>query len=442
MKSVLTLQLAVHLVLLVVLSASRLPAGLHPKFAPAGFAENKEAITSAGSCTGPSSASLFDVFPTAIRTLGEPRPGSSRLAGIHANLATAAALLDIVLLLIIVVLLRRKGRCRQTLFAKAFPSSPLGTTISTRAEGRYVDANDAFLRMLNYDRRDVVGRTSADLNIWVDPEDRSRMLQQLEVSSIVNGLSTRFKSSTGEIRDVNLSAELIELDGLPCVLAVTQDVTEAKRLEKQLRQAQRMGAVGRMAGGIAHDFNNILTVIMGYSEMTLHHLGSSHPQARAIREIKRSAERATSLTRQLLAFSRQQVLYPRVLDLNAVVNNLNQMLSRVIGEDIVLSFQPGEPLGCIKADLGQIEQILMNLVVNARDAMPRGGTIAISTSNVELNEAYLESHFSVLPGRYVLLSVSDKGCGMDERTLNHIYEPFFTTKGPGHGRSFCPHHSS
>ena len=359
--------------------------------------------------------------------------GALSAGTLPANLGRTAAVLNVALLLIILVLLRRKGRYRQSLFAQAFRSSPLGTTISTRAEGRYVDVNDAFLQMLNYERRDVIGRTSADLNLWVDPGDRSRMLQQLGDSSVAKGLSTRFRTSSGEIREANVSAELIELDGVSCVLAVSQDVTEAKRLENQLRQAQRMGAVGRLAGGIAHDFNNILTVIMGYSEMTLHSLGSAHPSAKSLREIKRSAERATSLTRQLLAFSRQQVLYPRVLDLNAVVNNLNQMQRRMIGEDIVLSFQPGDPLGYIKADLGQIEQILMNLVVNARDAMPKGGTIAISTSNVELNEAYLDSHFSVLPGRYVLLSVSDTGCGMDDKTLFHIFELFFTTKGPGQG---------
>jgi len=356
------------------------------------------------------------------------------LTGLGANPGlTAASLLDVVLLLIILVLLRRKGRYRQTLFAKAFRSSPLGTTISTRAEGRYLDVNDAFLQMLNYERRNVIGRTSAELNLWVEPEDRSRMLQQLGDSTITKGLFTRFRTSSGEIRDANVSAELIEVDGVPCVLAITQDVTEAKRLENQFRQAQRMAAVGRMAGGIAHDFNNILTVIMGYSEMVLHRLGSAHPMAKSLGEIKRAAERAATLTRQLLAFSRQQVLYPRVLDLNVVVNNLNQMLRRLIGEDIVLSFQAANPLGYIKADLGQIEQILMNLVVNARDAMPKGGTIAIATSLVELDEAYLDSHFSVRPGRYVLLSVSDTGCGMDEKTLSHIFEPFFTTKGPGQG---------
>jgi two-component system cell cycle sensor histidine kinase/response regulator CckA len=356
------------------------------------------------------------------------------LAMLRVNFWLASTLaLDVVLILIIVILLSRNGRYRHTLFAKAFRSSPLAITISTLAEGRYVDVNDAFLQMLNYERMDVVGRTATDLRVWADPEDRVRMLQQLGKASITKGLSTKLRTRSGEMREVNLSAELIELDGVPCVLAVTQDVTEAKRMESQLRQAHRMGAVGRLAGGVAHDFNNILTVIMGYSEVVIDRLGPSHPAANNLGEIKRAAERAASLTRQLLAFSRQQVLYPRVLDLNAVVNHLNQMLLRMIGEDVSLSFRPADPLGHMKADLGQIEQILMNLVVNARDAMPDGGTIVIETSNVQLDDGYRDSHFSVQPGRYVVLSVTDTGCGIDDKTMPHIFEPFFTTKGPGQG---------
>ena len=174
-------------------------------------------------------------------------------------------------------------------------------------------------------------------------------------------------------------------------------------------------------------------MIIGYSELTIHKLGKTHEVSKFVAEIKRAGERAAALTRQLLAFSRQQVLYPRVLDLNAVLNNLTQMLHRVIGEDISLSFKPAVPLGYIKADLGQVEQILMNLVVNARDAMPSGGSISIETSGVTLDEAYIDSHSSVRPGRYVMLSVSDTGIGMDEKTVSQIFEPFFTTKQPGQG---------
>jgi two-component system, cell cycle sensor histidine kinase and response regulator CckA len=343
------------------------------------------------------------------------------------------SLLQLILIVLIFIVGRRHRRDTQSLFAKAFRSSPLPITISTLEEGHLLNVNDAFVEMLGYTRKDVIGRTAAELNIWADKEDRLRLFQTLQHSTSVPTFETKFKTSIGEVREISVSAERIELDGTACVLAITQDITEAKRLENQLRHAQRMSAFGRMAGGVAHDFNNILTVIIGYSELAAHRIGTIHDISKYLLEIKRAGERAAALTRQLLAFSRQQVLYPRVLDLNAVLNNLTQMLLRLIGEDISLSFKPSVPLGHIKADPGQIEQILMSLVVNARDAMPNGGTIAIATSSVTLDEGYLDSHWSVRPGQYVTLSVRDTGCGMDEKTVSHIFEPFFTTKMPGQG---------
>ncbi|MGB8732040.1 MAG: ATP-binding protein, partial [Candidatus Sulfotelmatobacter sp.] len=175
---------------------------------------------------------------------------------------------------------------------------------------------------------------------------------------------------------------------------------------------------------------------MGYSELSLQHVDPAHPLARNLTEIKKAAERAASLTRRLLGFSRQQILFPRILDLNTVIENLNQMLLRTIGEDIALVFKPGIELWQIKADLGQIEQVLMNLIVNARDAMPKGGTIIIETSNVHLDDEYVHSHFSVPPGQYVMLQVSDSGIGMDEQTASRVFEPFFTLRRRDKGRGW------
>jgi two-component system, cell cycle sensor histidine kinase and response regulator CckA len=318
-------------------------------------------------------------------------------------------------------------------FAKAFRSGPLAISISTQADGRYLDVNEAYLEMLGYERAEVIGASVAEMSLWADPEDRARLLRRLADASSIKGLRTRLRTKSGEIREVSVSAELIELDGTSCVLAITQDITEARRLEDHLRQVQKMEALGRLAGGVAHDFNNMLGVIMGYSEISMDRLDAAHPLYKNLTEIKKGAERAASLTRQLLAFTRQQVLYPRVLDLNAVMNDLNQMLQRMIGEDVTLSFKPADSLGSVKLDRGQIEQILMNLVINARDAMPSGGRITIETSNVEVDDGDLGSYFSVRPGHYVLLSVSDTGCGMDQKTMANIFEPFFTTKGLGEG---------
>ncbi len=212
-----------------------------------------------------------------------------------------------------------------------------------------------------------------------------------------------------------------------------QDITERRKLEQQFRQAQKMEAVGRLAGGVAHDFNNLLTVINGYSEMALESMSRDDPKRTYMSEISKAGERAAGLTRQLLAFSRQQVLAPRVLDLNAVVVDMEKMLRRLIGEDIDLAVVQGSALGQVKADPGQIEQIIMNLVVNARDAMPRGGKLAIATNNAELDENDIEKVSSVIPGRYVMFAISDSGTGMDSQTQAHIFEPFFTTKEQGKG---------
>jgi signal transduction histidine kinase/CheY-like chemotaxis protein len=227
---------------------------------------------------------------------------------------------------------------------------------------------------------------------------------------------------------------LLDDQGRPVgILGVTRDISIRRKLEAQLQQAQKMEVVGRLAGGVAHDFNNLLTAILGYSEILLANLDVRDPTHQDAMEIKKAGERAALLTRQLLAFSRRQVLQPKSLQLNLVVENLVKMVKRLIGEDIGLEIISDPDLGRVMVDPGQIEQVILNLTVNARDAMPQGGKLIMQTANVTLDEAYTRDHAEVRPGRYVLLAVTDTGCGMDAATRSHIFEPFFTTKDMGKG---------
>lgn len=222
-------------------------------------------------------------------------------------------------------------------------------------------------------------------------------------------------------------------DSHPVMEGLIVDITDRKQLENQLQQSRRMEAVGRLAGGIAHDFNNLLTIIKGYAEMALNRPGNPAQLTADVQQIGNAAERASTLIRQLLAFSRKQVLQPKSLDLNASVEGLDKLLSRLMGAHIQMTTEYGKHLGTVKADPSQIEQVIMNLVVNARDAMPNGGRLTIETSNVELDANYARDHVTVRPGRYVMLAVSDTGIGMEPETLAHIFEPFYTTKGGGRG---------
>jgi nitrogen-specific signal transduction histidine kinase/ActR/RegA family two-component response regulator len=217
------------------------------------------------------------------------------------------------------------------------------------------------------------------------------------------------------------------------IFGIGQDITDRKRLEEQLLVSQKMEAVGRLAGGVAHDFNNLLGVIVGYSDLVLDAFPSEDPRHQQLEQIKKAGLRATSLTRQLLTFSRKQVCQPVVLDINALVTDFNKMLRRMVGEDIEFTNALHQGLGQVKVDPGQIEQVIMNLVVNSRDAMPNGGKLIIETANVDLDEDYCLLHPSVQPGRYVMLAVSDSGSGMDAKTQARIFEPFFTTKEEGKG---------
>jgi signal transduction histidine kinase/CheY-like chemotaxis protein len=216
-------------------------------------------------------------------------------------------------------------------------------------------------------------------------------------------------------------------------VAGMHDVTHEQQIEDQLRQAQKMEIAGRLAGGVAHDFNNLITVITGRAQLLLRTEGVTPAQRRDIELIRETANHAAALTRQLLAFSRKQAIVPRVLDLNTIVSHMKKMLVRLIGEDLELVITPGEQLGCVRADPGQIEQVVMNLVVNARDAMPGGGRITVTTANVTLADDYARLKVDLPPGDYVMLAVSDNGCGMDLETQAHVFEPFFTTKSADKG---------
>jgi two-component system cell cycle sensor histidine kinase/response regulator CckA len=295
--------------------------------------------------------------------------------------------------------------------------------------GKILDANPAFLELLGYSSaNDLIGQhifgLYADSDRWFDLADFLRS------SAPFKGLTAEWKrkSGTTEVRVSGRSVSNGREGGVVFEL-FAEDVTERRALEQQLRQSQKMEAVGRLAGGIAHDFNNLLMVISGYSEFLLERLGAE-PQLRGpAQEIASAAERASSLTRQLLAFSRKQMLAPRIVDLNELATENLKMLTRMIGEDVDLVLRPGANLWPIRADAGQIEQVIMNLAVNARDAMPSGGKLTIETSNVTLDEDYARFHAPLRPGDYVMVAISDTGAGMDSETQSHIFEPFFTTKG-------------
>ena len=276
--------------------------------------------------------------------------------------------------------------------------------------------------------RDAQGAILGYLLIGTDNTARKQAEETLRESE--ERFITERKRAEEKIKQYNEQLEAANKELEAFSSSVSHDL---RKTEDQLRQSLKMEALGRLAGGVAHDFNNMLTLILGYSQILLKALGTDSPLSQDVLEIKHAGERSASLTRQLLAFSRKQVLQPRVLDLNGVVTNFESMLRRVIGEDITLRIVLSPGLRCVKVDAGQMEQVVMNLVVNARDAMPDGGTLTIETANVELDDAFVLRHKPMAPGRYVMLAVSDTGCGMDYATQAHIFDPFFTTKELGQG---------
>jgi PAS domain S-box-containing protein len=302
------------------------------------------------------------------------------------------------------------------------------------ADGRFLMVNPALFTMLGFPSADDLLKMDASRDVYVDPAARARILARCEqFGSAIEEVAWRRRD--GSVITVRLNGRPVRApDGtIECFEFIVDDVTEQRALEERLRQTQKMEAVGRLAGGIAHDFNNLLTAILGSVDFLRQALGPEHPEHAETEEIQKAAVRAADLTRQLLAFSRQQVLAPKVLDVDALVTNLEKMLRRLIGEDVELRFVAKASRAAVLADPGQLEQVIVNLVVNARDAMPRGGKLTIETATVDLDAGYAWEHGTVEPGRYVMLAVTDTGVGIDRAAQARLFEPFFTTKEFGKG---------
>ncbi|MDH4265338.1 MAG: PAS domain S-box protein [Deltaproteobacteria bacterium] len=326
-------------------------------------------------------------------------------------------------------------------FRQIYDETPIGYH-ELDTGGRIIRVNRTELEMLGYTVEEMLGQP-----VWkfVLEDETTRHVVMAKITGDVSFHETferTYWRKDGTTLPVLVKDRVIRDKGgqIIGIRSTVEDITERRRSEEalrkseeQLRQWQKVEAIGRLAGGIAHDFNNLLMTIKGCSEILLQECDAQDPRSEEAEEIQKAAERATSLTRQLLAFGRRQILQPQVLNLNKVVANMNKMLQRVIGEDIQLLTVLEPKLGPMKVDPGQIEQVIMNLAVNARDAMPRGGKLTIETANVLLDEDYAQRHVSVKPGSYVMLAVSDNGCGMDKETQSHLFEPFFTTKEKGKG---------
>ena len=336
--------------------------------------------------------------------------------------------------------IEKKMRLSLEKYEKAFQAAPIWVVLSAVENGQYMEVNESFLNTMGYKREEAIGKTSLELNTWVDSKDRDRIIRQVEESGGVRNFEVQRRTKSGKIIDTLFSTEILHLEDKPVMISVTQEITEKKKaeaekekLQAQLRQAQKMESVGRLAGGVAHDFNNMLGVILGRTELLLQEMKKEDPRYADLREIYTAGRRSADLTRQLLAFARKQAISPKVLDLNDTIEGMLKMLRRLIGEDIDLVWKPNTSVGPVKMDPAQVDQILANFSVNARDAISGTGKVTIETDAVVFDQAYCETHEGFQPGHFVMLAFSDDGYGMDKEILNNIFEPFFTTKKDGKG---------
>lgn len=322
-------------------------------------------------------------------------------------------------------------RVSEERFSTAFRTSPMPMAIISQPESRFVDANESFLKLVSFTAEGLLAQTAQACNLWTETTERK--IAGLKAGLHLHNHACSLHAKDGSPREVVLWAEPIALDGNPCVLLIMEDVTDQLRVEGQLRQAQKMEAVGRLAAGVAHEFNNILTVIQGHAELLRAATVSPRQVIDSSTRISQVSQRAAALTRQLLTFSRQQPMQLKTLTLSSVVEATEKMLRQLLGERHELQFQCAANLPAIRADEGNIEQILINLCLNARDAMPEGGPIRIETSQLTLTAETAGRHPDARPGQFVSLAVTDSGCGISPDILRRVFDPFFTTKEIGKG---------
>ncbi len=313
-------------------------------------------------------------------------------------------------------------------------SAPFGICRTSVEKDCYETLNSTFREMLGGYSLEEMLQLKVSTQVWADPKDRGRMIEILRRNFRIKGFETTFRRRDGGTLPVRISGSLIrDPDGAEHFEGYVEDMTQQSTLEQQVRQVQKLEAVGRLAGGMAHDFNNVLVVIKLSTELMLRQITPDNPLSKPLLQVSSAADRAAALTRQMLAFGRQQMMQTRIINLNLVVNETSHMLRRVIGEDIQLVTKLSDTVEHSRLDPDQVAQVILNLAVNARDAMPGGGTLHIETANVDLDDAYTKTHPPVQPGRYVLLAVSDTGTGIDKSILPRIFDPFFTTKEVGKG---------
>jgi two-component system, cell cycle sensor histidine kinase and response regulator CckA len=324
-------------------------------------------------------------------------------------------------------------RLSEERFSKAFKASPIPLAIQSLLQETLVDVNQGFQQITGYNRAELIGHTPEELKFWGETDGGRAILQKLHEEMSVRNMPCRLRTKTGEWREVLVSVEPFELDEQPFLLIIAQDISEQIRLENELRHSQKMEAVGQLAAGVAHDFNNILTVVQGYTALLLDTKPPDSKDRKPLQNIAAAADRATKLVRQLLTFSRKQIMQFRPMNVRETLARMAEMLPRLLGEHITVLISTPVDLPGINADAGMIEQMLLNLAVNARDAMPDGGRLSLTAGETEISPAVARQTHEARPGRFVCLNVSDTGCGIPPEFLPRIFEPFFTTKGVGKG---------